>query len=162
MGIHPGTTSASQAVVLLKNSETTKKLEIFGNTIVASSTEFNVVLRFSSGVVESLHLTTASLTLGEMISVLGKPKDVKLNNNCGITTNFRCLYYQIYYPAWNTLIRIEPQDRAGPSSHDIVRVININLLDEWKEPSQPWLGYGHADEYMHNVPLPSPTPYPLR
>lgn len=159
MGIHPGTTSAGQAVTFLKNARDTKQLEIFGNTIFASNSGFYVSLLVSKNTIETLHLTPVSLKLGEMMSVLGEPKDVQLLSGCDISLRFRCLRYQIYYPSWNALLVIHPQDRTGPSPYDNVMSININIPNEWGAPSQPWLGYGHADEYMQNVPLPSPTPY---
>ncbi len=163
MGIHVGTTSAGQAVTLLKNAKNIEQVQLFGSSIQAvwlhhgiQESETSVSLQFSNGVIESMSLHAFEFfNVGDLLSVLGEPDSLNIHNDCGMDS---CTDYLFYYSTFDTTVKVWPGGTRGLAPTDPVTEISVNMHKESPEYLQPWLGYGHLTDYLKK-PMPTSTPY---
>ncbi len=170
-GIHAGTTSAGQAVALLKNSKKEMgEVEIFDDYILGI---FGVI-RFSKGIITSIDLTPGGavhVTLGDFLSLMGEPDGiVHFNRNCFVATHitffltWECPKYTLYYSELSAVVFFSPSrsvNTFGLSPNDVVWGLTVGIpLGNDERYLGPWLGYGHLEEYSLN-PAPTFTLFPL-
>jgi hypothetical protein len=102
-------------------------------------------------------------TVKDIIDFLGEPDEIfiVIRN----APHGRYLDYALHYPSLNTFFYTGNRGKIiGPDPDDYIEnmYLDTNLDDENLEPwiiidngnRQPWLGYGHLDEYLPNVKLP--------
>ena len=72
--------------------------------------------------------------------------------------------YVVYYVKANTFIYTSVYGESGPDKDDAIEILYLNVspdnstAPEWvvkhKDLRQPWLGFGHLEEYLKNRPSP--------
>ncbi len=172
LGMNPGTTTAEEARTLLSSSHQIDQdsyIEDESGIRVEWSAKKNapsarVGIVIDNGIVTKINfLFTTSVKIQEFINVLGEPDQISIIKiEAAEGTYFE---YIIYYMAPKVLIYVSPIGKNGPSSDDAVNILylNIDLNDsnvpkwvlEHKDLRQPWLGFGHLEEYLKNRPAPS-------
>jgi hypothetical protein len=176
MSIKPGVTTMEEATTLLSASDQfdRESIEIteYGIAVKwhmgATSASFTTWVRIyaSDNGADVKSITFVGLdpyTVEDFIDFLGEPDEIFI-----IIRNAphgRYLDYALHYPSLNTFFYANPREKMiGPDPGDHIEkmYLDTNLDDENLEPwiiidngnRQPWLGYGHLDEYLPNVKLP--------
>jgi hypothetical protein len=122
-----------------------------------------VEISFGNDIVDSISFSPYPLRLGELIEKIGPPEEISLvqepSPDGGIFT-----VYIAYFPSMNSLLRVDSPIEIGPSEDDIIDLLIINIIPEdssapyWvtnhQAYRQPWLGFGHLEEYLKNRPMP--------
>jgi hypothetical protein len=102
------------------------------------------------------------ISLGDLIAVFGEPSEISIADSDAPDAIY--LYYILYYPEIQVMIDVHNYDYSGPQANDFPLFLGINLefdgdkLPNWQARKyadrQPWLGYGHIEEYLPGVILP--------
>ena len=164
LGIQPGITTYEQAVQIIKSSKQFNQefTEISEDNIQAywfpeKSRTFGTGVRISlsSNLVKSLTLSRlVPFTVQDFIEILGQPTEISLMVQKGLHDD-KYTVYNLYYPSLKAFLQISADGEHGPEPNDFIYGLEINteFQDSYR---QPWLGYGHFDEYML-LAIPTPT-----
>lgn len=164
LGIHPGATTVSATVGLLRSSTAITEMQISDNRILAIWLPgTSVSIEFSSGIVKSISLDEiSSLSVSDFMSFMGEPDELKINTNCYdyLTGGSHCTEYTLYYSALSTAAEIDKGNGDGPAANNLINRITVNIPVEesQRQYMQPWLGYGYLPQYLSLRPAPTPTP----
>ena len=171
--IHPGTTTANDAVEILKKSRYIDRQSVIwykppnkwvSETISASwytldskIWDCDVELAIENDVVQSIWFENLTpLTVDYVVTLIGAPEEISIVTIEPPDSDDYLLYY-LYFS--DPKVMVEARNRGGslgPQKTDVVRsfVLNFgenNLTQAEKKMygiRQSWLGYGHLSEYL--------------
>jgi hypothetical protein len=164
LGIHPGVTTYEQAVQIITTSVqfdqdfteiSDKNIRAFWFPDKTRRFHTGVTISFSDSLVQSITLGRLTpFTLQDFIGFLGQPTEISLMVQKGLHDD-KYTVYNLYYSSLKAFIQIRSTGEHGPEPKDFIYGLEINTeyLDSYR---QPWLGYGHFDEYMLRA-IPTPT-----
>jgi hypothetical protein len=165
--------SVDEAEVLLQASNQIEHKSIFwseeGIRLLwyTRKTEYSysyVYLTTNNDLVQTIHFTTLSnFTLEDIINFLDEPSEISISMQK--TADAWINTYTLYYPQSKTMIYSgKANDLTGPSPDEYIEILSLNAdfdsddLPPWRaddyENRQPWLGYGHLEEYLPGVEIP--------
>lgn len=172
LGIQPGVTSRDDAIAILEASD-----RIDHNTLddhfeiglpvkwlmdVGGDTYSWVYFGIENGLVQKISFGDLyAIKVSDLIDLLGVPDEISVRLESGLEYSYT--RYVIYYHSLRILIGANPIGMvAGPSPDDPTRIMIINtefddanmgpqLIEDYRH-RQPWLGYGHLDEYLPDHP----------
>lgn len=166
LGIYPGTTSAEEAIRLIKNSNQFDQLRTrqedsaivaYWSTEKTSDYMANIYIALSDGIVKSITISHIEpFTVDDFIHLLGTPDRIsffigKYPYEGGLFTAYR-----LYYASLQAEIYIEIPEVRGPKPVDFVDILYLGT--EFDDRSkQPWMGYRSLEEYF---PKGTPTVQP--
>jgi hypothetical protein len=180
LGINPGVTTVEEAKTIIYSSnqfvegtddESDNPVDNkigFGvdwhtEQMGAGSTRVGMV--FENGVVQDINFSFYTyVMIQEFIEVLGKPNEI--NIRIMQAPDARYINYILYYTSMNALIIVSAHNETGPDVEDSVDVLYLNIspddpiasdiINFWlgQDLRQPWLGFGHLEEYLKNRPSP--------
>ena len=171
LGINPGVTTAEEALALLSSSsqidqssyvdknETGVRVEWHTKQMGINPIRVGVV--FENGIVNSISFDFGIyVKIGEFIDIIGQPDEISINKNAAEMPRY--MNYVVYYTSINALIFVNVTDIAGPDIDDPVTILYLNISPDKAKPlsfmsgqnlRQPWLGFGHLEEYLlHTQP----------
>ncbi len=173
LGINPGITTVEETRTLLSSSnqidqasytedESGIGVEWFTKQMGVHSASVGIVL--DKETVKSINfLFPTSVKVQEFIDLLGEPDQISIRKVK--TPEVTYFEYAIYYLIPKTLIFAFTTDENGPNPGDSVDIVYLNTdpddpnVQNWflqhKDLRQPWLGFGHLEEYLKNHPAPS-------
>lgn len=165
MGINPGTTTMEQAKLIISESNQINKqytqvsedhISIVWNIGKLKSYSSNVGIQLENGLVKSIDIGVGYYTINDFIKFLGKPDEICATK---ITAADAIYYtYSVYYISSKIEIDVGIGSQKGPYPSDIADVIWLNSEfypashPEWGI-TQPWLGYGHLNDYLPGVEI---------
>lgn len=172
MGIQPGVTTRKDAWEFIQSSKQVDKKSIrssesgfefqwfFGKL---KTSYLQVGIGTENGAVSALSfLLLNEITLDELITVFGEPDKISIAREDASDDIY--LYYILYYPKIQVMIDVVTHDFSGPQAGDFPNFLGINpefdgnKLPNWQARKyvdrQPWLGYGHIEEYLPGGTLP--------
>lgn len=168
LGIHPGITTYEQVVQIITTSNQFEQrfTEISDSNIKAfwfpdNTQKFHtgVTLVFSNNLVESITLgRLAPFTVQDFVILIGQPSEMSFMVQQGLHDD-KYSVYNLYYPSLKTTFQVRSGGEHGPEPNDFILqlIINKEYQDNYR---QPWLGYGHFEEYLlRSIPtstVPSP------
>jgi len=152
MGIHPGTTSAGQAISIITNSKDVEQIQISGDHISAIwvpdrtreyPNDVGISVAFSNALVKSVSLEAAGLInidVRDFMSLVGEPDEIKIYNSCIFYFAGDSCYsdYILFYSKMSAAVYINHGNGGGPASDDFITKITINLPVEDPNIFQPW------------------------
>jgi hypothetical protein len=176
LGISPGVTTAEEALALLVSSDQIDQhsyVKHVGEIIVEWHTEqmgvlsTRVYMDIEDGIVKRLSFAFYGLAkIREFIELMGEPDEISIWKDQTVEANC-CISYVVYYTSAKSSIfaYVPTIDDNGPNEVDSIDFLYLNLspddsdasdlLSDHKDLRQPWLGFGHLNEYLKNRPSPS-------
>jgi hypothetical protein len=175
MKINPGVTTMEEATTLLIASDQIDQQSI-------QNTEYGIAVKWLMGPKNTSYawvkiyasdngIDVKSITIGrlfpytvkDIIDFLGEPDEISIALR--IEPDARYLDYALYYTSLNTFFYAGTRGKMiGPDPNDYIEdmYLDTNLDDKNLYPwiiidngnRQPWLGYGHLDEYLPGVEIP--------
>lgn len=166
LGINPGTTTVdrAEAIVRASNQIDQKWTQITDSDIFAvwypgkpQTFPSNVGIQFEKGLVKSISFTKLPFTLDEFIKLLGEPE--KININDVLVADAEFIAYKVYFPSQKVMIEFYPGSPNGPDPNDTATGLLLNTefisgITSGHGPGpgvQPWLGYGHLNDYLPGI-----------
>ncbi len=155
-GINPGVTSADKARMILGTTQTEKYETTQGyDTHISVYFEKDLVKSiYFEGLADPIH------TLRNYIQLLGKPDEIR----SAVWGVYHCdsLAYLLYFSSRKTTLEIINGGSNGPNPEDWVFEVALNVeyddavlqlragkvYDDKLSERQPWLGYGHFQDYL--------------
>jgi hypothetical protein len=172
LGINPGVTSVEDAEAQLQASD-----QIDHKTIVKSENSIEAIwhtkntiniyspigLAYKGSLVQTIYLTLLSgFKLNDFIVLLGEPDEISIHIE---PADNRSIIYTLYYSSSKTMIYSISGGPEGPSPNDSIYILSLNAefdssdLPVWRandyENRQPWLGYGHINDYLPGQVIPT-------
>ena len=163
LGINPGKTTATQAKILLafSNQIDPKGSQVDDNGINTTwivdkheNYSSTVGIQFEDGLVKTIYLTSLPYTIDDFVKQLGEPDKIRIRMQ---EAERDFIMYAIYFPSRKVIITAFTSPLTGPDPADfnLTLVLNAdfnndNLSTDWGE-IQPWLGYGHLNDYLPGV-----------
>jgi len=179
MNIKPGVTTMEEAAALLLASDQIDQQSI-------KNTEYGIAVKWYMGATDTTFTTWVKIyvnnndknvksitfvnlhtyTVGDFIELLGEPDEISIAVRDA--PDARYLKYALYYTSLNTFFYTSTEGKMiGPDPEDSIAdmYLDTNLdadnLYPWiirdnNRNRQPWLGYGHLDEYLPGV-MPTST-----
>ena len=180
MGINPGVTTLKEVIPLLTVSDQfsypsfrEEEYDIIAKWFKTASSKaskasgwVNVNIDHQDNIVRSIRFTGANpYTVKEFIDLSGEPDEISISLQ--EPADARYINYALYYTKLNIILYPTAVGFGGPKPDDKVNndlYINMPIDDEHVQfwiiddynNRQPWLGYGHIEEYLPGVILPSP------
>jgi hypothetical protein len=169
MGINPGATTLDDAVSILNSSNQIdqEQISISGDNIFATWNARSIIdftsgieITSDNGLVRSISLMSLSFTMGDFVNLLGEPDVINIQQDTN-SDNMEFITYSVYYSASKTMITVNIYNNNGPDSTDRIStlILNIELINWTPFPEQgefqPWLGYGHLQDYLPGVDIPA-------
>lgn len=166
LSIQPKETTYDDAIKIINNSTEIKldATEVTANTIdtywfleKTQTLETPVRISFSNNLVEKIEFKKLLIfTTNDFLDVLGQPDEISLIVHNGVHGE-KYIVYHLYYTDPKISLQAKAIGDQGPSPNDYVNQLIAN--DEAEDIyRQPWLGYGHIDQYLL-ITIPSPTPF---
>lgn len=163
LGIHPGTTTAEQAIKIFKNTEGKISMQVSDHSINGEwfsdkekKSPCSVTINFSNGVVDSLTLgSLAIFTVSDFVNILGEPSRMTIQWAEVGDGDVKLTDYTLYYPELRIEIQANSGGWGGPSPDGGIIWLRVNTPPRNAQYFQPWLGYGHLQDYS---PRAVPTP----
>jgi len=177
LGINPGVTTAEEALALLASSSQIGKdsfekneagIEVEWHTeqMVAHPTSVGIVLE--NGIVSRIIFSfPATVKMQEFIELMEEPDEISIWKDQTVEANC-CISYVVYYLSVRALIfAYAPTiEGNGPNIVDSINILCLNTAPddpnaprqvvEHKDLRQPWLGFGHLEEYLlRTIPTPA-------
>ncbi|MCX6083235.1 MAG: hypothetical protein NTW32_27220 [Chloroflexi bacterium] len=166
MRINPGVTSAEEARLLLRASNQIDQETFHVSTngiktkwfIEKRKTNYSeVAISNVDGHVESITFSQlAPFTIGDLLNLFGEPDEISLRIDKA--ADAEDISYMIYYTNKKMLIWVMPGSRNGPqpTDHNIemlvlgteFKILSPSWLADYGNYRQPWLGYGHLEDYL--------------
>jgi len=175
MNINPETTTIKEAIALLRNSdqidwESIEETE--GSVYVKWFNRRNkkgyvsVLIRSGSenSIVQSIRFDQLyPYNVDGFTKLLGEPDDISISLN--EMDGIRSVNYALYYSSSKTFLYINNNAiTTGPNSEHTIGYSYLNIdiqnndFPQWAidnyNNQQPWLGYGHLEEYLPGVEIP--------
>lgn len=169
LGINPGATTSKEAEELLHASNQIDQISYSDNGIWAkwntgdpNQLPSRVGMSIENGTVKIISFSPFPLKIGEFVGMMRAPDEISIKQSMkteGVFTE-----YIVYYMSMRAILYISVPIADGPSANDIIDILMINISPEDSEiPKwvldqqtlrQPWLGFGHLEEYLKNRPSP--------
>jgi hypothetical protein len=166
LGINPGVTSAEQAHVLLRASgQINQKVFHASEDGIETNWFLEKERIYYAGVgigsvnerVESITLSDlAPLTMNDLVSLFGEPDEISIRVEQGAEAEF--VSYMVYYTKKKIMIWVMPAGNTGPEPTDWhiqllvlsaeLKALSPSWLPDFDHYRQPWLGYGHFNDYL--------------
>jgi hypothetical protein len=179
LGINPGITTAEEARTLLSSSNQIDQgsyiedkngvsIEWFTKQMGVNPARVGIVL--DNGKVSSLNfLFPASVQIQEFIDLLGEPDEISVRKVEAAELTY--IEYIVYFVSVKAVVLASTKGDDDPSLEDSAELLILNnkpdisnapnWLLKHKDLRQPWLGFGHSDEYLSHVfpvPIDQSTP----
>ncbi|MBT7190806.1 MAG: hypothetical protein HN916_11490 [Anaerolineae bacterium] len=171
LGIHPGTTTTEETLDFLFTSNLIDR-----DSIVMSSDGIRVAwvtqvtnihmgyvgIAFEEELVTVVSGSLSQVTVGDVIQLLGEPDEISFELIIP-PDSAQYILYMLHYSSPKAMFEVDPVGHiVGPASDDSVNIFYINASGEpisnWKVDAyknrQPWLGYGHLEEYLPEEDIP--------
>lgn len=165
--INPGVTTVEEARALLKASS-----QVDQTTISETATEIlvdwdglPVSITIENSLVKEIIFGVQDLVLRmfHFSAFLGEPDEISIR----VLHTYHCdeVVYDLYYSSRKAAVTVFYASPGGPNLYDSVSGMTLNTEFDLSD-RQPWLGYGHIQEYLPEKKLPSnpcqslPTPTP--
>ncbi len=156
MGIHPGKTSAEEALRRIRNSDqfnqpitqqNDQSIEARWYTEKTKKFGASVYITVSGDIVKSIRMgKLMPFTVDFFIHLYGEPSEISFWVGKDIH-NYVFTIYTIYYPSTFTSLKVHINGVRGPDPNDMIEVLEAGT--EINDDSfQPWLGYGVAEKYF--------------
>lgn len=177
LGIKPGYTTEEGAREMLIASDQIAEGEIheldssihvdWFSTMEKTFTS-NAFIIFRDGLVQRISFTILRpFTIQDFINLLGEPDEISLSLE-EPPDAYPYIIYTLYYNTTQTRISAPTSIKTGPNPIDNIDLLTINAdFDDQDLPTwmiedyrnrQPWLGYGHLEEYFPDQMLPTLVP----
>lgn len=171
LGIHVGTTTRQQAIDIFTKSPDNANMRLTpgsleGEWITDKEKVFKafVAIHFSNDIVDSIMLARlAPFTTGDFVKMLGEPSKMWiLWTDDRVGNGFRRTQYALYYPEQKIEVQagysgLDESDWGGPSPDSKMEWLRVGVPPQYEEKYlQPWLGYGHLEDYRKAPPIPAP------
>jgi len=171
LGINPGVTTAEEARTILNSSSQIDQTSYISNgegfRFVWNSRyplKNRVSIAVKNGIVQDIYIDFYTIVkIQEFIDLIGQPDEISIRKVQ--VPDARFIDYILYYTSMNALIFVSTNNETGPDIEDSVNFLNLNIapddpslpmwISEQNEFRQPWLGFGHLEEYLKNRPSPS-------
>lgn len=172
LGINPDITTAEEARKLINSSNQIDQgssiedkngvsVEWFTKQMGVNPARVGMVL--DNGKVSSLNfLFPAGVQIQEFIDLLGEPDEIRVRKVEAAELTY--IEYIVYFTSIKAVALASSKSDDDPSLEDWAELLILNnwsddpnapnWLLQHKDFHQPWLGFGHKDEYLkHVVPL---------
>jgi hypothetical protein len=174
-GINPGVTTTDEALALLKASdqigqtsyiddEPNKTLWLHWFTDKSKTFHTGVYLGYENGIVTSISFQNLyPFRIKDLISILGEPSEINITQEIEADAEF--IRYSVFYPEQRIQIEVGGVHWNSPNPNDDVQSLGLNiefynpLRPRQKWIIQPWLGYGHLEDYLPGIRIPTNTNY---
>jgi len=173
LGINPGVTTTEDALVLLTSSSQIDQSSYIDDNETGIRVEWHtkqmgvnpirVGMVYENGIVNSINFYFGIyVKLQEFIDLIGQPDEISISKNAAEMPRY--MNYAVYYTSINALIFVNTTDMTGPDIDDSVTILYLNITPDEATPlsfmsgqnlRQPWLGFGHLEEYLKNRPSPN-------
>lgn len=172
LGINPGVTTATDAEAILKASSQIDKDTIQMDNDGIRTTWFTgsnntsywrVGILIEKDLVKSISFGGGmeDFRVDDLVKLLGEPDEISISLRKAADADY--IEYVIYYIPEKTSLLAMSGGRLGPDPQDRVTLLSLNVefsdanspkwMTEEYNLRQPWLGYGHFNDY-----LPGATP----
>ncbi len=173
LGVNPGATTIEDALALLSSSsqinqvsfeKNEARIEVEWHTEQMGVNPIRVYLDIENGVVNNMVFNFyIYVKAQEFIDLIGEPDEISIKQEQwveGVSTD-----YFLYYTSKKIVMFVLIASKNGPNSGDSIRNLYLNVghdnpvvygqfSSEHKNLRQPWLGFGHLEEYLKNRPSP--------
>jgi len=156
LGINPGITTKEEAGAILRASNRIDQktfhrsddgIETFWFFEKTKTLKAEVLVSFESGLVKSIQLTNLiPFILNDFVEILGAPDEISIDVGSS-PHGEELITYDIYYHSKIIVSPITRGEWNGPDPNDYVSMIFLNT-ENTVQDRQPWLGYGHLQEYL--------------
>jgi hypothetical protein len=170
LGINPSVTTTEEARNILSSSNQIKQTSYIGEDAgfglewyldSEHPLPIRVYVTSANGIVQKLIFRFNILVkIQEFIDLIGQPNEISIVEVRA--SDGRYINYVLYYTSMDVLIFITNYDASGANSDDPVQGLWLNVapndpnLDVWilskNDFRQPWLGFGHLEEYLLHAP----------
>jgi hypothetical protein len=170
LGINPGVTAAEDALVLLSSSSQIDQSSYIDKNETGVRVEWRtkqmginpirVGMVFENGIVNRINFSFGIyVKIQEFIGLMGQPDEISIREVKASDASY--IEYIVYYTSMNALIFVSTSNETGPDIDDAVSVLYLNITPDEANPlsfmsgqnlRQPWLGFGHLDEYLLRAP----------
>jgi hypothetical protein len=164
LGMHPGITTSEEAIKFIQSSDqfdqrATEILDDRMRTLwfpeKTKTLRTGVNIDFSKGLVKSITFGWLKpFTLQDFAGFLGPPDEMSLMVGNGVPGD-KFTEYNLYYPSLKAYIQVRSDGRRGPQPDDFIELLAVNVKKQ-DDYRQPWVGYGHFDQYFLRA-IPTPT-----
>ena len=160
MGINPGVTTASNVQTILSKSNqidhtslqaSASEISAAWNAPLGPPLNYRVYVRLTveKGLVETISFSDMPLRIKDVTARIGEPD--KISITFVRTAESQHLFYDLYYSSRKLMLDVYLGSVSGPDPDDYIGDLYLNkefIIAPWQAPIQPWLGYGHAKEYL--------------
>jgi hypothetical protein len=167
LGINPGVTTIEEARTLLSSSSQIDQNSYINNAAGLradwyldrkQSLSNSVSVAVKNGVVQDIYIGFYTIVkIEEFIDLIGEPDEISVSKIYAAEAP-RYIDYVVCYTSMNALIFVSTTNETGPDAEDSVEFLNLNIAPddpslpiwilELNEFRQPWLGFGHLEEYL--------------
>jgi hypothetical protein len=171
LGINPGVTTYQEAKTIMSSSDQIdqKRLEVTPSEISAAvwhsdPTDFydgNAAITFENGIVKTIILGVPQLRIKDITKLIGEPDKISYFVVDVADGPGKIAVSAIYFSSHKIMITTG-DDWSGPDPDNQIDGLYLNtefnntILPDYR-PIQPWLGYGHIEEYLPDVATPRPN-----
>jgi hypothetical protein len=180
MGIDPGVTTVEEAKTIIYSSNQIvegsddEEDNPEGNKIgfgvdwhvkQMGALPTRVAMGFENGIVTTISFSFyGPIKIQEFIDLFGEPDEINIRKMQA--PDARYINYVLYYTSMDALIFITNYDESGANPNDPVDILYLNISPDdpvasdlinfmvGQDLRQPWLGFGHLEEYLKNRPSP--------
>lgn len=169
-GINPGVTTEADAKTILKRTNRKKKNSIIEDEFgigaewrPVDSFPNSVGIMIENGFVRGISiLNVYPLTVGDLVDLFGSPDEISININR--VSDAVYVDYVLFYLSRQSTIFASTVNNNGPDPTDRVCILtltdkfDLNDSPKWLvekyQVRQPWLGFGHLQDYFPEQKLP--------
>ncbi len=170
LGIHPGTTTRQEAIDIFTKAPEQLEMRVLAGSLEGEwvtdkdkRSQGFVSIRFAGDVVDTIMLgRLLPFKTSDFVSLLGEPSKMWIFwTDDRVGYGFKRTRYGLYYPEQKIEVQagysgIDADDWGGPNPESEIEWVKLNVQPQYGEAHlQPWLGYGHLEEYR---PKAVPTP----
>ncbi len=176
LGINPGVTTFEETNIILKSSDQIDQewLEAYngGTSAVWFSGKMrtnpcNIYIDFDNNIVRSITFGNIPFKVNDFVNIIGEPDSISISITRAAEATY--LVYTIYYSRKKIGISSYTINQTGVNPADDITALLLNYDFNAVKPSsqmtgfQPWLGYGHLQDYFPGQEIPTldswaPTP----
>ncbi len=173
LGINSGVTTIEEARTILSSSSQIDQdshindaagLRVEWYLDSRQSLPIRVGVAVENGVVQKINFGFYTLVkIQEFIDLMGQPDEISVTEIQA--PDARYIDYVLYYTLMNALIFVSTNNETGPNMEDPVTILYLNINPDeanllsfmaGQNLRQPWLGFGHLEEYLlHNIQIPT-------
>jgi len=179
LGINPGVTLAEEAHLLLRASNQIDQerfhaspdgIRIYWFTEKQKTDYVEIDISNVIGRVETITFSQLTpFTMNDLVNLFGEPDEISIRVDKPADAEY--VSYMVYYTKKKTIMWIMPGSSTGPQPTDHYiqqlvlstefKTLPPSLLADYDNYRQPWLGYGHFENYLPGLATPVsdvPTP----